>query len=373
MSFLRNQELGGHCGRMATKSQDELVSSQFLKAIEPAALELSISAIANVDSDRTRLHLEWERRLERVKYECERAERQYRSVEPENRLVARTLESAWELALIEVQKNERGVSPIRTVTPTQLSQEEIEAIRDLSASIPKLWSSSATTYEDRKRIIRALIDKVIVIPSLENENVDVRIHWHGGFQSQHMIYKAVGSYRQLQDYDRLCERIRELHSKGWHHAAIADQLNNDGFVPPRRRGVFTYQNVGELIRRIGLQRELFQDILKANEWWIPDLANKLGVIQQRVSLLGKTGMGSLSKNSIEQTLDRLGRQRRTTKTKEALQNQRFLHGKKFPRTSDAKAKTKPMRLRQQISNRQRLRNPLLWNQDRGIVMTKPNV
>jgi hypothetical protein len=102
-----------------------------------------------------------------------------------------------------------------------------------------------------------MIDKVIVVLSLENENVDVTILWHGGFHSQHMIYKAVSSYRQLQDYDRICERVRELHSKGWHHPAIADPLNNVGFVPLRRRGAFRYRNVGELIRRIGLQGHFF--------------------------------------------------------------------------------------------------------------------
>jgi hypothetical protein len=104
-----------------------------------------------------------------------------------------------------------------------------------------------------------------------------------------MIHKAVGCYRKLQDYDRLCDRIQELHSKGWHHPAIAEQLNKDGFVPPRRRGIFTYQNVGDLIRRLGLQGELFQDVLRANEWWIPELATKLGVIQQRVHYWAKQG------------------------------------------------------------------------------------
>jgi DNA invertase Pin-like site-specific DNA recombinase len=287
--FFRNQEMAGHCGRMATKSLDELVSQQVLKAIEPAALELSIASIADIDSERKRLHLEWDRRLQRARYECEKAERQYRSVEPEHRLVARTLETAWETSLAEMQKTQEEYRRFDQMTPKQLSQEDIQAIRDLSSSIPSLWLSATTTNEDRKRIIRAMIDKITVVPSLENENVDVTIQWHGGFHSQHLIYKAVGSYRQLQEYDRLCERIRELHTKGWHHQAIAEQLNKDGFVPPRRRGVFTYQNVGELIRNIGLQGELFQDVLRANEWWIPDLSTKLGVIQQRVHYWAKQG------------------------------------------------------------------------------------
>ena len=80
---------------MATKSLDELVSQQVLKAIEPAAVELNIATTSDIDSERQRLHRQWELRLQRSKYECEKAERRYRAVEPENRLVARTLESAW--------------------------------------------------------------------------------------------------------------------------------------------------------------------------------------------------------------------------------------------------------------------------------------
>ena len=100
----------------------------------------------------------------------------------------------------------------------------------------------------------------------------------------------MGSYKQLQDYDRLCQRIRELHAQGLHHPAIAAQLNQDGFVPPRRRGGFNYQNVGDLIRRLGLKGELFRDTtLVENEWWIPDLATKIGVHQQRVHYWAKQG------------------------------------------------------------------------------------
>ena len=70
-----------------------------LRALEPAALELSLKAVEDIDRERERLHRHWEQQLERARYEAERAERQYQAVEPENRLVARTLERRWEEAL----------------------------------------------------------------------------------------------------------------------------------------------------------------------------------------------------------------------------------------------------------------------------------
>jgi len=81
----------------------------------------------------------------------------------------------------------------------------------------------------------------------------------------------------------LTERIRQLHREGCHLAHIAEKLNADGFVPPRRRGVFTETGIGSLVRDLGLVGELFRaDLLGENEWWIPDLSRKLGVIPQKV-------------------------------------------------------------------------------------------
>ena len=78
---------------------DDLVAEQVLLALEPAAVELSLKAIEDVHQERDRLHRHWKQRLERATYEAERAERQYQAVEPENRLVARSLERQWEEAL----------------------------------------------------------------------------------------------------------------------------------------------------------------------------------------------------------------------------------------------------------------------------------
>ena len=75
------------------------MTKQVLQALEPAALELSLKAIENVQRERQRLNRHWEQRLERASYDVQRAERQYQAVEPENRLVARSLEQQWEAAL----------------------------------------------------------------------------------------------------------------------------------------------------------------------------------------------------------------------------------------------------------------------------------
>ena len=76
------------------------MTKQVLLALEPAALEISLKAIEDVQRERQRLNRHWEQRLERASYDVQRAERQYQAVEPENRLVARSLEQQWEAACV---------------------------------------------------------------------------------------------------------------------------------------------------------------------------------------------------------------------------------------------------------------------------------
>src|SRR5271167_3514936 len=89
------------CQSLTAAPLDALVSGLVLKALEPAAIEASLALAENLEAERAALDRHWRQRLERAGYEVERARRQYAAVEPENRLVARTLERDWEKALIE--------------------------------------------------------------------------------------------------------------------------------------------------------------------------------------------------------------------------------------------------------------------------------
>ena len=116
------------------------------------------------------------------------------------------------------------------------------------------------------------------------------IHWHGGFASQHQVVRPVGCYTQLRDYDLLISRIKSLHQEGKTIPAIAEQLNQDGFVPPRRRGTFSVRVLAPLLKQLGLVGELrSNDLLSPNEWWIHDLAAQLNLPACKVYYWAKQG------------------------------------------------------------------------------------
>lgn len=227
------------CGHVAAATLDDLVAREVLRALQPAALELSLHAMENVEQERTRLHDQWRLKLERAQHEVDRAERQYHSVEPENRLVARTLEARWEDALQQQRQVEEEYHRFLAKLPSTLSAADRERIRKLAKSVDTLWQAAGTSAQDRKEIVRCLVERVIVVADKASEDTEVTIVWQGGLTTQHQVARPVATYEQLKDYRRLIQRITELHSSGLHLAHIAEKLNEEGFVPARRRGVFT--------------------------------------------------------------------------------------------------------------------------------------
>ena len=278
------------CGRITAATVDDLVVKELLRALEPAALELSLRAVENLEQERKRLHDQWRQKLERVQHEVDRAQRQYHAVEPENRLVARTLEARWEEALKKQRQLEEEYHRFLSKLPAMLSDKDRERIQALSQDVSSLWNAAETTAADRKQIVRCLVERVILVADKASEHSDITIVWKGGLTTQHQVARPVGRYDQLKDYQRLTQRLSELHRQGLRRGIIAETLNAEGFVPPRRRGVFTELGVGALMRELGLVGDYFrEDLLKTNEWRIPDLARALRVIPQKIHYWVKQG------------------------------------------------------------------------------------
>ncbi|MDQ2743942.1 MAG: hypothetical protein M3Z66_16825 [Chloroflexota bacterium] len=100
-------------------------------------------------------------RQERAAYDVARAARQYHEVEPENRLVARTLERDWEEQLVAQQQLDEEYHPVIRRQPRLLTVHERDTIRRLAADIPALWTAPPTTVADRKEIIRQVVERDI--------------------------------------------------------------------------------------------------------------------------------------------------------------------------------------------------------------------
>ncbi|MGZ6308334.1 MAG: recombinase family protein, partial [Ktedonobacterales bacterium] len=185
---------GPLCQHVPGPALDAFVSQQVLAALEPAALELSLAAAEQVEQERTALLRHWQQRRERAAYEAERAARQYHAVEPENRLVARTLERAWEAQLEAQQRLDEEYHRFLQQQPQALTAAERDAIRHLATDIPALWQASTTIAADRKELVRQVVERVEVAVQGASEQVQVRIRWVGGGQSEGMLIRPIARF-----------------------------------------------------------------------------------------------------------------------------------------------------------------------------------
>lgn len=269
------------CQSLAGRVLDELVTKQILTVLEPAALQLSLTVAEDIERQRKQVDRQWQHRLERAHYDADRAARQYHAVEPENRLVARELERQWEQKLLELRELREQYNRFRDEQRVTLSPADRQRIQTLSADIPQLWHSRQTTPADRKTIVRHLIKQVVVTAPCDTQHVDMTIHWAGSYTSHHTLVRPVARYDQLDNYERLIERLLELRAQKQTSAQIANQLNHEGYRPPKRRETFNAAMVRQLLaRRVRIGKrpraiELYP--LAENEWWISDLARHLQI------------------------------------------------------------------------------------------------
>ncbi len=147
------------CQHVAGPCLDDFVTAHVLAALAPASLELSLATAEQVEQERAAVTQLWDQRRERAAYETDRVARQYQVVEPENRLVARTLERAWEEKLQAQQALEEEYHRFLQQQPRMLTAEERAAIRQLATDIPALWNASTTTNTDRKDILRQVVER----------------------------------------------------------------------------------------------------------------------------------------------------------------------------------------------------------------------
>ena len=261
------------------------VAEQLLAAVAPVSLEASLAAVASVEQERATLTRQWQLKRERAAFEVDRAARQFHACEPENRLVARTLERLWEEALKRQRQLDEEFDRWQRSAPAKLSDNAVSAIRALASDLPHVWSAATTTPADRQRIARFLLERVVVTVDKASERVEVALHWVGGSVQTHTITRPVTRYSAQSDYPRLVERLRELCRERRTSRKIADQLNAEGFQPAKRTSRFTAGMVARLTSHLGLarrQRPGSSTELGPDEYRPMSLARQLGLSRDTI-------------------------------------------------------------------------------------------
>jgi DNA invertase Pin-like site-specific DNA recombinase len=218
---------GSYCLRVGAGWIDETVTQTFLDTVTPAGIEAALAAEATLDAEHDQALAQWKLEVERLRYEAERAERRYRAVEPENRLVARGLETEWEKRLRELAAAEAEFVDRQKQRPPKVTLEERQAIRALGADVPRVWSAPTTSDRDRKELLRSLIEEVNITLEREVLQAHLTVRWRGGALTKleaSLPRRPAPPLRTDEDTIALVRRLAPHYSD----AVIAGVVNRQG-------------------------------------------------------------------------------------------------------------------------------------------------
>ena len=205
---------------------DAAVAQLLLAAIEPAQLTIALEAIEHLEAQARAIDHQWHLRIERARYEAERARRRYEAVEPEFRFVARSLERDWNEKLSVLDQLERDYTETAPAASRHVSEAQRQGIVDLVHDLPAVWQAETTTHAERKHVVRLLIKDVMVTKLEKTVRVDVR--WQTQACSTLEVARPTPAYVIRRTAPEVIERIGQL-ARTHIDIEIATRLNDAGY------------------------------------------------------------------------------------------------------------------------------------------------
>jgi DNA invertase Pin-like site-specific DNA recombinase/predicted DNA-binding transcriptional regulator AlpA len=237
---------GVYCLNIGGIQIDQAVARAFLAALQPAKLAAALSAAERLASDREAALKQWRLAVERAGYEAARAERRYRAVDPDNRLVARGLEREWEQSLQSLEAAKAELARREREVARVLTAEERERLLALGPDLVAVWNASTTTARDRKELLRTLLEEVIVKVERDKAAAHLTMRWKGGTLSEIDLALPRSRPVPLRTDEDTIALVRRL-AAFYPDAVIAGILNRQG-RPTAQGHRFEAGRVGNLRR-----------------------------------------------------------------------------------------------------------------------------
>ena len=207
----RRQQTGeAVCQSFGAVRLERAVERLVLEALEPLGVEAMIEAAAAhaeaVDAQREHCN----QQVQRARYEVDLARRQYDAVDPANRLVADELERRWERALQQLETVAAAAEAKLEALASPLAASEQQRLRHYAQELPSLWAAPTTRVQDKKRLLRCLIENVVVTVPKEGSKLTATVHWIGGATSPLEVAKGKRGVHRYATDPELIELVSTL-------------------------------------------------------------------------------------------------------------------------------------------------------------------
>jgi len=243
----------GSCWSVSSRSIDEAVVALVLDAVCPEEIELSLAVLAEAEKQACELRQQWKLRLDSAAYEARLAERRYKAVDPDNRVVAYTLERTWEEKLRNIQELEREYQTVLRRRKLELDTHDRRRILELSRELPRVFWAETTTAQQRKTLLRLLVRQVTLSPvETPVRSTRIQMLWHTGAVSDLTIARPAPGLARCTPGEAV-ERLRELYATSRSDSELAAVLNREGYRTASKRP-WTRVRVRSLRARLGIRR-----------------------------------------------------------------------------------------------------------------------
>jgi DNA invertase Pin-like site-specific DNA recombinase len=213
------------CGSVRADTIDDAVTQALLTAVGPDQVALALAAAGEVTARRARATRAADLAVQRAQYEADRAERAFHACEPENRLVARSLETRWETRLADLAAAQAALATQTSTQPPLPSPEQLAAT---VADLPTLWAAPSTSDKDRKRLLRTLLGDVTITPQASDpRHLNVGLRWKSGATQQLQTTRRRNAI-QLRNTDPAAIALARRIGANLDNAALANALNGAG-------------------------------------------------------------------------------------------------------------------------------------------------
>ena len=254
-NYMRQQHQVPVCQYLPANPIDDYVVPLFFAALAPAELDIYERVLGSLGEQHEQIHRARQHELERLRYQARLAERQFQKTDPDNRLVAAELEKRWEIALRELKQAEeaRAREEPQPSTWARLDSATRQALSDAGRKIPEWWEANRFSQEQKKALLRCLIDKVVVHRSAP-DTVHCRVVWKGGDMTEADLAVTVGALARLSGSQEMEDTIVRLAQQGKTDEEIACQLTQQGYRSPKDRTVLP-----STVRFLRLSHRLLRD------------------------------------------------------------------------------------------------------------------
>jgi DNA invertase Pin-like site-specific DNA recombinase len=262
----QNQSGGKACQRLPVAPIDACVVQNFWEALSPAQLDCYDEAVAAFDEQHRQIERARQQQLERLRYEVRLAEKQYRLVDAENRLVAAELERRWEQALQALRQGEEQAACSAETKPETLTAELRRQWDEAHLTLRQLWAKGQLTNVRQKELLRVLIDKVI-LKRVTAEMCEVRMIWKGGNWTAADVPLPVATYAAMANGDALISEVLRRARAGQSDKQIAAELTATGCHAPRNKPLSVH-SIERMRRQHGVHSPKAEFLLQGLAGWI---------------------------------------------------------------------------------------------------------